>query len=178
MENFHEYAVNALTNLSPEGNFLNGHTTFLMCNPCYRPDIKDHRMQWIVNNYTNYDNVDSRPYYEYYKNHIPDNYPGVFNPPPCFYNEMIREERRAVDAEDNDDIAQHYRELAARYADLLHPKNLDENNDDTYIEEFEDELSDISTVADDIDYESTDYYDQGYDWEDENEYYEEDEYDF
>lgn len=168
---------------------LNGHTTFLMSKPEFRQGIKDHRMQWITNQYTNYENVDKRPYYEYYKNNVNDNYPGIFAPPPCFYNQMIRDERREAEQQqkenENDDIAQHYRELAAKYTYLASLASQQASTDTRVEKAAEDDFvptenSYESSTADELEYQSTDYYDDTYDWDEyyDNECYEDDDYDY
>lgn len=207
MQAFHNYTDNLLNNVPEQYQteteaqrlMLNGYTVFLMSRPEYRQDINNHRMQWIVNNFTNYEDVDKRPYYEYYKNNIVDDYSGVFNPPPCFYNEITRQERK--EAADNlrelemDDIAQHYRELAERYETCAKymklcrynrgtyqtTQNKDQDDLDEHIEYPLSEFDEKSTrsQSDCVDYQDTDY-DDTYDWDElyENECYEENDYDY
>jgi len=182
LQNFHEYTSSILhSSDNPESILLNCHTTFLMSMSKYRQNIKDYRMQWFVNSYTNYANIDATPYYEHYKKNVNDNYSGIFDPPPCFYNEMLRQEQNAANEllrdQEYDEIAQHYKELETRYAILLQSNQTENIDDEMYFEECEDEF-DASSTQDDTDYQTTDDYDYAYEWEDENEFYEDDDYDF
>ena len=183
MESFQGF-VNQVNNnnYDPMAVLLNGHTTFLMCNKKNRENIKDHRMNWFVNNHVNYDNIDKRPYYEYYKNNVTDSYSGVFDPPPCFYNEMIREERRKQEEAQkeweeyyNDDIAMHYREIANRH--LTRWDMMKEDSECmSFVDDYESHKSDDDTDSL-VGYDDDDYYDDEY-YDDMSEYYEEDDYDY
>lgn len=197
MQAFDQYANNLLNNSASEDAYadtdaesvmLNGHTTFLMSKPEYREGIHKHRMNWIINNYTNYENVDKRPYYEYYKDNVSDEYKGTFDPPPCFYNEMIRKERRNAEQQlkeqETDEIAQHYKELAtkseflAKYSNTKDQLDIYDQATEETMYEFED--SSDSCDDDDIDDQDTDYDDNTYNWDDwlDSEYYEENDYDY
>jgi hypothetical protein len=186
---FQTYANNLFSNFNddPESVMLNGHTTFLMSKPEYRQDIHKHRMQWIVNNYTNYENVDRRPYYQYYKNNITDDYEGTFNPPPCFYNEMIRQQRKQAEdklkEDETDDIAQHYRELASRSEKLAKLAmfasqcDIDDQTEEPCLEFGEHSISSddqLDNAYQDSDYDDVCEWDEWYD----NECFEEVDYDY
>jgi NACalpha-BTF3-like transcription factor len=171
---------------SPMATILNGHTTFLMSKPENRDNIKEHRMKWFINNYTNFENTDKQEYYNYYMQNINDPYSGIYNPPPCFYNEMIRqqnkedeERQKELDEYNNDDIKMHYDYLQARHNDIINmlkPKNIDDGEDliseytqeDSYIDELECQSS--IDFYDDYDYDDN--------YESQTEYYEEDDYDY
>ncbi len=167
----------------PMAIILNGYTTFLMCNKRKRENINEHRMNWFVNNFVNYDNIDKRPLYEYYKNNIKDTYSGIFNPPPCFYNEMIREERKKQEEAQkeweeyyNDDIAMHYREIANRH--LTRWDMMKEDDECISYAEEDDESYNSDDDNDSImAYEEDDYYDDEY-YEDASEYYDDDDFDY
>lgn len=180
MNSFHSYTDNALyTNCSPEGIMLNGHTVFLTA--CKRDNMKDQRMHWIVNNFTNYENVDKRPYYEYYKSYISD-----------VYNEYEVLDKKHLDTviEDTpyeDDIDIHYRELANKHAALakLNERicSCNEMPEDTELFEYQestDEISEYQSSVDydeyylDTDYDNDAYYEKCLD----NEEYEDDDFDY
>lgn len=171
MEDFHLFVNNAMNTNMPDSILLNGFTTFLMRDPEKRQNIYKYRMQWCVENYTDYSNIDKRPYYEYYQNNIQDMYPALYNPPPCFYNEMLREERKQhemqqqeLDEYYNDDIAMHYREIANRHLRRSEMLKEDSECEFEYEDESEDEeKSEKSYISDceDYDYnEEDDYYDE------------------
>jgi hypothetical protein len=183
MQNFHNFANTAIYNSSsPDSIMLNGNTTFVMSQIDNSSDIMKNRMKWIVNNFVNYDNVDKRPYYEYYKSHIYDNYvPVKYESKPIHYK---RED------EDRDDIDIHYADLNIKYSRLAelnaqliapptNPYDDDRysNNDMDYEEEDNNEILELE-------YESDTDYDDDYDindeWDEylENEYYEDDDYDW
>lgn len=177
MTDFAKYIEDIVSNNSPEADLLHGYTTFLMLNPANRLDIKDYRMRWFVNNYTNYDNVDKRPYYEYYKNNITDQYSGVFNPPSCiFYKEERQKESEKQEELEryNDDIEVHYREIANRHMRKCHNTNDDMENPEVFDEnETQTDDNDISSYTDNDDYydfddpmfyEETDYEEDDYDY--------------
>lgn len=177
---FSTYANEILTGQSPMSVLLNGHTTFLMTDKSKRNNIKTYRMDWFVTNYTNYENVDKTAYYDYYQKHINDSYSGIFDPPPCFYNEMIREERRQKELEQNefdeyynDDIAMHYREIANRH--LTRWDMLKEDSECMSLFE-ESETGDIDNAYDSYMSDYDDYDDQYY--EDTQTEYEDDDYDY
>jgi|LakMenE09Jun09ns_1017247.scaffolds.fasta_scaffold00102_2 hypothetical protein len=182
MQQFDYFVNNIMQNTKdPMAVMLNGHTTFLMRDTEQRKAIHEHRMKWFIDNYLNYENIDKRPYYAYYQNHIKDEYMGVYNPPPCFYNEMIREERRQKELDQkeydeyhNDDIAIHYRTLALR-----HLTRQDMMREDSECISIRDD--DEFTVDDEYDDTSYMSYDEYYDIDDYEEYqseYEEDDYDY
>lgn len=184
IDGFDNFVNNSINNENdPNAIFLNGYTTFMMCNKDNRENIKEYRMNWLINNYVNYENIDKRPYYEYYKNNINDTYSGVFNPPPCFYNEMIREERRKEEEARkeweeyyNDDIAMHYREIANRH--LTRWDMLKEDQDCiSYVEENESYNSEDDKDSF-LEYEDEDYYYDDEYYDDMSEVYEEDDYDY
>jgi hypothetical protein len=179
---FTSFVNNTINNENdPNAIILNGYTTFLMCKKNERNNIKEHRMEWMVNNYVNYDNVDKRPYYEYYKNNIQDPYSGIFNPPPCFYNEMVREERKKQEEAQkeweeyhNDDIAMHYREIANKHLTRYDMMKEDSEcmSDLDYQESIKDEEDNESYITE----EENDYYND--DNDDFSEYYEDDDCDY
>lgn len=182
MQSFDNF-VNQILNNQREALaiILNGYTTALMANKDKRDNIKDYRMDWFVTNYTDYENVDKRPYYEYYKNNINDTYSGVFNPPPCWYNEMIREERRQKEVEQkeydeyyNDDIAMHYREIGNRHLTRWDMMKEDSECMSEYqeSESSEEEIDRDSYISEYDDYDDTGYYDEV------QTEYEEDDYDY
>jgi hypothetical protein len=164
----------------PFAVILNAYTTFLMRDIEKRKNIYNYRMQWFVDNYLNYDNIDKRPYYEYYKNNIQDSYHGIYDPPPCFYNEMIREERRKQEEEQKDcdhDLELHYHCLSLRHLtkwDVLQMQQ-DANECMSYTED--DTQSDNDTYENDS-YMSYDEYDDYDDYDDYQTEYEDDDYDY
>lgn len=182
MQSFHNYVSDTLNdNNSADAFLLNGHTTFLMCNTDNRDNINEHRMNWFVNTY---DNQNKQELFNYYKDNIKDTYSGVFDPPPCFYNEMIRKERehyKLTEEEKNDDINIHYEELEYRHLMNVHIMNKLSNNDEydnneipSYLEEVD---NDTNSVANDSEYYVSDAseYNEYEDYESE---YEEDDFDF
>lgn len=183
MQQFHSFVNEVMQNTNdPRSVVLNGYTTYLMKNPEFRKDIHELRMKWFVNNFVDYDNIDKRPYYVYYKDNIKDEYPGVYNPPPCFYNEMIREERRQKELEQkeydeyhNDDIAMHYRALGLRHLtrwDMM-------REDSECISIVDDEEVNTEDDYDDSSYMSYDEYDDNDEYYEEYQSeYEEDDYDY
>lgn len=185
MEGFNTFVNNTMNN----SILLNGYTTFMMCNENNRKDIKQYRMHWFVENYNNYDNVNKIPYYDYYKNNITDNYSGVFNPPPCFYNQMMRDidyeekcKKQEEQDEYNDDIAMHYREVANRHLRKCNNQNTINDDNDSLLyedeyEEYEDNITDdiYEENSYESDYIDTDAYNENYDMQSE---YEEDDYDY
>jgi hypothetical protein len=184
MCDFNNYVNTILTDEnSPMANILNGHTTFLMSKPENRDNIKEYRMKWFVNNYTDFVNTDKQEYYDNYLKNINDSYSGVYNPPPCFYNEIVRQNnkeaaqrQKEIDEYNNDEIKMHYDYLQARYNDIINmlkPKNTEEDNEDL-ISEYTQDYSCI----DELDYQSSidfyDNYDYDDDYESQTEYFEED----
>lgn len=165
---------------SAESELFNGYTTFMMCNKENRENIKEHRMKWIVNNYTNYAPGDHSDYYNFYNQTVNDTYPGVFAPPPCFYNEILREEQRQKDQERreaeewyNDDIQTHYRDIANKYARSIETPQEFAGNDCECEMEYSDIETDYNTSVEDAEY-FTDTYDDYYDYEYDD--YEEEQY--
>ena len=155
MLQFHNYVSNTLNDAnSSDAILLNGHTTFLMCNTENRDHINEHRMNWFVNTF---DSSKKEELSNYYNNNIRDTYSGVFDPPPCFYNEMIRNERILAEEERNDDVNIHYEELEYRHLMNVHIMNKLSNNDEYNSNEipssyFEEEDNDNNTVADNSEY--------------------------
>lgn len=178
MDAFHTFVNQVLANQTELAMILNGYTTFLMADKTKRDAIKDYRMDWFVNNYINYDNIDKRPYYEYYKNNIKDTYPGVFDPSSCLFSQMCKEELRQKELEQkeyeeyyNDDIAMHYREIGNRHLtrwDMMKEDSecmsvyeesetsSEEPEYDSYISEYDD-YDDKYYEDDLIEYEEDDY---------------------
>jgi hypothetical protein len=182
IQEFHTFVHSIMQNdKDPYAVILNAYTTFLMRDIEKRKHIYDYRIKWFVDNYVNYDNIDKRPYYEYYKNNIQDCYHGIYDPPPCFYNEMIRDERRKQEEEQKEcdhDMVLHYHCLSFRHLtkwDLLQ-MHQDTNECSSYIED--DIQSDDDTYDNDsyMTYDEYDDYDNYYD--DYQSEYEEDDYDY
>jgi hypothetical protein len=183
MQPFHNYVSNILNDTnSADAVLLNGHTTFLMCNEDKRDQINDHRMNWFVNTY---DSPNKQELSDYYKDNIKDTYSGIFDPPPCFYNETIRKERensKLLEEEKNDDVYIHYEELEYRHMMNVHIMNKLSNNDeydnnDIPSSYLEDEDNDTNSVVNDSEYYASDVseYNEFEDYESE---YEEDDFDF
>lgn len=175
MRQFHEYSENALyTNNTPEAIMLNGHTVFLIANK--NDNTKDKRMQWVVNNYTDYDNVDKRPYYEYYKNNIADDYNEY---EVC---EMLdREPTPFMNKTYEDDVDIHYRELGNKYVALAKlNERLQRNETPEIIEPFEESIAESTEYQSSLEYD--DLCSEGYDEYCEkcldNEQFEDDDYDY
>lgn len=157
-----------------ESDILNGYTTFLMTNKQNRDNIKNYRMDWIINNYTGDDNKEDLE--NFYKNNINDTYSGLFNPPKCIFNEIEREERREEEIKRkeceeyyNDDVKIHYDILAIKFSTNKRKFDAIDNNDEEYFTEEDDisneYYSDNTSIYDDYeldlynnDYEDTDYY--------------------
>lgn len=178
--NFQSFVSTVYDPHTAESELFNGYTTFMMCNRDNRENIKDLRRKWIVNNYTNYTSGDHSQYYDFYNQTVNDTYPGVFAPPPCFYNEILREEQRQRDEERreaeelyNDDIQTHYRDIANKYArSIERPQEFNDNDCDEEME-FSDIETDYNTSVEDVEY-FTDTYDDYYDYEYDD--YEEEQY--
>lgn len=166
---------------------LNCHTTFMMThNKNNNFNIKNNRMDWIISNFTDYNNVDKEPYYEYYKKNINDNYSLVFNPPSCFHNEMERQEKYKIEEQKkefddyyNDDVTIHYRDILNKYSKSSYNHvDVDDDIEDNYSEIF----SNSSSSFCDEDYDSYDYadYDEYYDelLNEQQSDFEEDDYDY
>lgn len=178
--NFQSFVSKMYDSNSAEYELFNGYTTFMMCYRENRDNIKEHRKKWIVNNYTNYSSGDNSEYYNFYNKTVTDTYSGVFAPPPCFYNEILREEQRLLDQERkeaeewyNDDIQTHYRDIANKYArSIERPQELNENVCD-YDMEYSENETDYNTSVEDVEY-ITDTYDDYQDYECDD--YEEEQY--
>lgn len=159
---------------TPESEVFNGYTTFMMCNRDNRENIKQHRMNWVINNFTNYSTGDHSEYHNMYTQTVNDTYSGIFSPPPCFYNEMMREEQRqredeVKEAEDhyNDDIQTHYRDIANKYACSIenpYKAGYNEYDFDSEYNDMDESVfeSDYSTSVDDVEYYTEDYEDFEY----------------
>lgn len=182
MEGFNTYINNTFTDcMSPENIMLNGYTVFLMSQPEYKEDIdivKFKRMNWLINNYTEYENIDKGQYCDYYKKNICDNY--------NVSTKHIYEENQSKYIEDDIDI--HYAELGIKYkgladlnARMIAPENI---YADDYILDSHTIDSDDNSDEIDSEYLSSQDGDNDFDMEDEydeyldNEYFEEDDYDW
>lgn len=176
MNTFNNYADKAIISVdSPEGIMLNGHSVHSIF--CHKnKNVLDQRMYWIVNNYTNYENIDKRPYYEYYKANINDTYNQY---------EIIEKLLPSPNYEYEDDIDIHYRELNNKYAALAKlNEKLQQNNNEIpeitepyeYQESTESEYQSTIEEYDDDIYIETDeeYYEMCLD----DQEYEDDDYDY
>ncbi len=181
MQTFHNFANTAIyDSKSPDNIMLNGHTIFLVSHVDNSTDIHMNRMKWVINNFVNYDNVDKRPYYEYYKSHIYDNYiPMKYESKPLLF--------KSEDIQDDIDI--HYADLNIKHARLAElnaqlTANQNQNDDERYSINDMDYDDEDSHETIELQYESDTEYDDDYDindeWDEylENEYYENDEYDW
>jgi hypothetical protein len=175
MESFHQYADNALYNQqTPEAIILNGHTVFWTANKSN--SLKDQRMNWIINNFVDYENIDKRPYYTYYKKNITD---------ICQDYEVLDIQAPEQEPIYDDDITIHYQELANKYAALarLNDQLLSKCDE---IPECSDAFEYQYSMPESIEYQSTLEYDDEYMETDEeyyercfdNEQYEDDDYDY
>jgi len=174
IESFQKFTSTVYDPETPEYELFNGYTTFMMCKVENRENIKEHRMNWVVNNFTNYYTGDNSEFYNIYKQTVNDTYPGVFSPPPCVYNEIMREEDKqrqdeAKEAEEwyNDDIQTHYRDIANKYARSIENPNKMEYTEYEYESEYNDVEessfeSDYNTSIDDVEYYTEDYEDLEY----------------
>lgn len=180
MEAFQTFVNQVLANQTELAMILNGYTTFLMADRSKRDAIKDYRMHWFVNNFTNYDNLDKGAYYEYYKNNIQDSYSGIFDPASTPFSQMFREEMLQKELEQkeyeeyyNDDIAMHYREIANRHLtrwDMM-------KEDSECMSLYEESESSVTDNEYDSYFSEYDEYDDSY-YEDDLVEYEEDDYDY
>ncbi len=183
MQDFSDYVTGIRTeNNNPLGTILNGHTTFLMSDAKNRETIKDQRMQWYINNYMLDRDIQgvNDAYVKYYQKYLLNGDKNIeFNPPPCFYNEMIREQRRneeMVERESFDDINIHYEELHFRHVMNLNTyrrRNREYNVDDTDTNDIINVISDNEEMESNTDSDNeSDYDDTLYDVE-----YADDQYD-
>lgn len=181
MQTFHNFAHTAIyDSKSPDNIMLNGHTIFFISHVDNLTDIHKNRMNWVINNFVDYDNVDKRPYYEYYKSNIYDNYiPMKYESKPLQFKAQ----------EYQDDIDIHYEELNIKHARLVElnaqlTANQNQNDDERYSINDMDYEDEDSNETIELQYESDTEYDDDYDindeWDEylENEFYENDEYDW
>ncbi len=176
IELFKDYSEEILNNILDEATIFNSYTNFIMTNKQKRKDIKEYRMNWIINNFilNNLDKkINKNELTEYYKNNIKDEYSGLYNPPKCPFLLQEREERILKEKElkdyNNDDVNFHYDILKIKFSQQLKPK-IDEEYDEytEYLSETESytENDIYKEDYDDIDYEFNDNYSS----DDEDEY--------
>ena len=182
MQNFHNFANTAIyDSSSPDSIMLNGNTIFVMSQVDNASDIKNNRMNWIINNFVNYDNIDKRPYYEYYKSQIYDNYIPVKYESNTYGNK---------NEDFLDDIDIHYADLNTKYARLAElnaqltaPENPCDDDRYSNLHDMDYDEEDNNETLE-IEYELDTDYDDDYDindeWDEylENECYEDDDYDW
>ena len=153
-----------------EFDYLNGFTTFNMCDSENRKKIHDIRKKWIINNFCNYEPVIQKDYENYYNENILDNYNYNFNPPKSYYTEPN------IEKVEYDDIDDHYRYISNNYSRivLLQSQKKEEELDDIECE-YSGYHSDSSydlyiTIDNDSFYESYEEFDDYVDYEDDYDY--------
>lgn len=167
----------------PEAVMLNGYTTFLLSNKV--ANISEKRMNWIIDNYCNYEHIDKVPFQKCYIENIKNTKcTNVVPVMPVMHTVPDNEQKW------EDDVGIHYRELANRNAALVeYNKRLlmksdasldDDINFAEYVEESETDMDDYqSTIDDEEGYdmydeydagEIDDYYDRFFEYEDDYDY--------
>lgn len=108
MEGFQDFIKAYFEKGSPENEYFNGYTTFMMCNPKNRENIRKIRLSFLINNYLNYKNTDTAPQYiNYFNENFEDDYMHKFHEPQidtCDHRE------------EDDDVADHYKHVANKYS--------------------------------------------------------------
>lgn len=155
--------------------YFNGYTTFLTTLKEYHKDIKDVRMNLLVNYY--YDNILNKKnnftksdYVNYYRKNITDNFKLEL------YKNNIIKEKSKEDNEDDDDIALHYKDYFSRHLNYQFKKSIEDDDTETIYSSkynsFEDKYD-----TDKYSYDDNDIYDDYYeDYDDDDYYYEDKDY--
>lgn len=168
MEEFRDFIKVYFEKGSPENEYFNGYTTFMMCNPKNRDNIQKIRLSFLINNYLNYQNADMIPeYIKYFNENFEDNYTYTFHAPQIDTRDHCKED---------DDVVDHYKHVANKYSiasNMLLYQGEDDNcreslygesmcDCDSYIsdhseysqysEYFDDYINDFSEEEEDDDY--------------------------
>lgn len=122
---------------------FDAYTTYMMSKKMSNGDIKNNRMTSIINNYETYRKTkyNKCELMEYYKKHLVDNFNKTFNPPKCLFTAAQRERRIEKEKElfemETDDIAHHYKEINDKYSYYNYENK--KNDYDNIISDYEDE---------------------------------------
>lgn len=147
MDEFKIFTIPYLQEGTSENIYLNGYTTFMLCQNNDIDIIKEQRMHLLINIFTNYNNHNFEKYVDYYKNNIIDNYVFKINKSD---NTTIYSKK-----EEYDEIVEHYKDISNKYTAInnfimnkLQDNDKDSIYDDINIEELSVSNSTTSEYSD------------------------------
>jgi hypothetical protein len=166
---------------------FDGYIKHLMARKYNKDDIKEYRMETVVNYYIDFygdnKNYDKNKLITHYKNCIVDNFEKKLNPPKSFFTmarrEYIANELKEKMENENCDINTHYNTINKKYEYYNELNNTEKqkqinDNDEYYCDYYENNIYDDDHNS--SNYNSDDYDDYYCDYisEDDSEYYSDD----